>query len=158
MSWHVIAVKDKWGVTWQLCCGRGSTNGSLKAQLLRELACSLVVTRCRWGRWGERLWRIGLTGTSRSSWTGQRSYGRQLLLWWSLLSTLCCKLPPASSTIAALETMEIYIVRIKFLLTIPVSKEFNILLPILGDNCGFSSQHHSPPSSENGQTISYRLK
>jgi hypothetical protein len=103
MSWRVIAVKDKWAVTWQLCCGRGSTNGSLKAELLRELACCLVVTRCRWGRWGERLWRIGLAGTSRSSWTGQRSYGRQLLLWWSLLSTLCCKLPPASSTIAALE-------------------------------------------------------
>ena len=26
------------GVTWQLCCGRRCTNGSLKAELLRELA------------------------------------------------------------------------------------------------------------------------
>jgi hypothetical protein len=46
-------------------------------------------------------------------------------------------LPPASSTIAALETIEIYSVCITFLVAITVSKEFNILPPILGDNCGF---------------------
>lgn len=71
VRWRVTAVKDKWWVTWQLCSGRGCTNSTLKAELLRELACSLVVTRCGRGRWGEWLrWIGGLTRTTRSSGTG----------------------------------------------------------------------------------------
>jgi hypothetical protein len=87
-----------------------------------------------------------------------------LLLWWSLLSTLRCKLPPASSTIAALETTEIYLVSTKFLLMIPAAKKFSILLPLLEMTVGFqvsNAVHHiivSPPSPRNGHMISYTLQ
>jgi hypothetical protein len=54
-------------------------------------------------------------------------------------------LPPASSTIAALETTEIYLASTKFFADDSCSKDVQHLTSILGDDSGFSSQQCSPP-------------